>query len=263
MASTSSLLNITDPTIRQPPPGQVRPYPSPTSTGKVPFTVASFNVQSETWYALYGTLNSDAIPLIVLHGGPGATHNYLKTLSLLSTGQYARPVILYDQIGCGNSTRFRERREDDEFWQPQLFIDELNNLVKHLGLRQFDVLGQSWGGMLGAQYATTRPAGLRKLVIADSPTDMTTWVAVANEMRSLLPADVQETLKRCEAEGKTDTEEYEAAVLEFYKWFVCRVDPMPKDFVETMENLKEDDTVYYTMVSPFVRKALDKETFGC
>lgn len=250
MASTSSILNFTDPAIRQPPPGQVRAYPSPTSTGKIPFSVPSHrDVRSETWYALYGNLTSDSVPLIVLHGGPGATHNYLKTLSLLSTGPHARPVILYDQIGCGNSTRFRERREDNSFWQPQLFIDELNNLVAHLSIKTFDVLGQSWGGMLGAQYATTRPAGLRRLVLADSPADMATWVTVANEMRSLLPKDIQETLRRCEDEGKTDSEEYEAAVLEFYKWFVVRVDPMPKEFVETMENLKEDDTVYYTMVS--------------
>lgn len=257
MASPSSLLNITDPTIRQPPPGQVRPYPSPTGTGKVPFTVPSHkDVQSETWYALYGSLSSESTPLIVLHGGPGATHKYLRTLALLSTGPYARPVILYDQIGCGNSTRFRERREDDGFWQPQLFIDELNNLVQYLGIKHFDVLGHSWGGMLGAQYATTRPPGLRKLVIADSPADMTIWVAVANEMRGLLPRDVQETLTMCEKKGKTDSEEYEAAVLEFYKWFVCRVDPTPKEFVETMESLKEDDTVYYTMVSAFVATLL-------
>lgn len=249
MATASSILNITDPRIRQPPPGQVRPYPSPTTTGKIPFTVPSHNVQSETWYALHGTLTPDSIPLIVLHGGPGCTHNYLKTLSLLSTGPHARPVILYDQIGCGNSTRFRDRREDDAFWTPQLFVDELNNLVAHLSLGRFDVLGQSWGGMLAAQYATTRPAGLRRLVISDSPADMATWIAVANEMRKLLPEDVQETLRRCEEEGRTDSEEYERAMLQFYKWFVCRVDPTPKEFAETMESLKEDDTVYFTMVS--------------
>lgn len=207
------------------------------------------NLKSETWYALYGTLSSAIVPLIVLHGGPGATHNYLKTLSLLSIGPPARPVILYDQIGCGNSTRFRERRGDNSFWQPQLFIDELNNLLAHLGIKKFDVLGQSWGGMLGAQYATTRPAGLRKLVISDSPADMATWAAVADEMRRLLPKTVQETLTRCEEEGRTDGEEYEVAVLEYYKWFVVRVDPIPKEFAETLESLKEDDTVYYTMVS--------------
>lgn len=256
MATTRSILNITDSSIRQPPPGQIRPYPLPTTTGKVPFHIKSHNISGETWYALYGSLtenknNPDAVPLVVLHGGPGATHNYLKTLSLLSTGPYTRPVILYDQIGCGNSTRLREYRKDDTLWRPQLFIDELNNLVHHLGIVSggFDVLGQSWGGMLGAQYATTQPPGLRRLVIADSPADMEIWVTVANELRKLLPEETQWTLTRCEEEGRTDSEEYEGAVLQFYKWFVCRVEPMSKEFVETMDNLKEDDTVYYTMVS--------------
>lgn len=106
--------------------------------------------------------------------------------------------------------------------------------------------------MLGAQYATTRPPGLRRLIIADSPADMGTWVAVANELRGLLSGEVQKTLTRCEEEGLTDTEEYETAMLEFYKFFVYRVDPIPKEFAETMENLKEDDTVYYTMVRLFL-----------
>lgn len=158
-------------------------------------------------------------------------------------------MILYDQIGCGNSTRLRSYRNDDTLWQPQLFIDELNNLVSHLGITTFDVLGQSWGGMLGAQYATTQPPGLRRLVIADSPADMGTWGLVANELRKLLPEDVQRTLTRCEEEGTTDSEEYEKAMMPFYKWFVCRVNPMSPEFVETMNNLKEDDTVYYTMAS--------------
>ncbi|KAF2224842.1 Alpha/Beta hydrolase protein [Elsinoe ampelina] len=250
MATKDSLLNITDPSLRQPPPGQTRSYPSPTSTGKVPFDIPKHSTSSETWYALFGKLDSSSIPLIALHGGPGCGHNYLKTLSLLSTGPYARPVILYDQIGCGHSTRFRDRRQDDSFWQPQLFIDELNNLISHLKISQFDLLGQSWGGMLGAQYASLQPKGLRKLVICDSPTDMRTWVAVANQMRALLPKEVQETLTRCEEKGETSSEEYEHAVLEFYKLFVCRVQPFPLEFNETMDNLKDDDTVYFSMNGP-------------
>ncbi|PNS20833.1 hypothetical protein CAC42_2764 [Sphaceloma murrayae] len=250
MTSKDSILNITDPSLRQSPPGQTRSYPSPTTTGRIPFSIPAHSTTSETWYALYGTLTSSSIPLIALHGGPGCGHNYLKTLALLSTGPSARPVILYDQIGCGNSTRFRSRRQDDSFWQPQLFMDELTNLVFSLGISQFDLLGQSWGGMLGAQYASTRPKGLRKLVICDSPADMVTWVAVANQMRALLPRDVQETLTRLEEKGETSSKEYEEAVLEFYKLFVCRVQPFPDEFNETMENLHDDDTVYYTMNGP-------------
>lgn len=251
-AQVSVPLNFTDPSIRQPPPGPVRPYPPPTTTGKVPFYIPSHDIHGETWYALYGRLthNADEVPLVILHGGPGATHKYLKTLSLLSTGPFARPVILYDQIGCGNSTRLRSHRNDNTLWRPELFIDELNNLVEALGIAKwFDVLGQSWGGMLGVQYAATQPPGLRKLVLADTPADMRTWITVAGELRKWLPEDVQETLTRCEQEGRMDSDEYEDAVLEFYKLFVCRVDPKPSEFVELMDSIKEDDTVYYTMVS--------------
>lgn len=261
MASTKApLINITDPAIRQPPPGQVRAYPSPTRTGKVPFSPPSHpDLHLETWYALYGTLTQDSVPLVVLHGGPGAGHNHLKTVSLLSKGPHARPVILYDQVGCGNSTLLPSRRGDDDLWQPELFMAELDNLVRHLlpgpaGTRSFDVLGQSWGGMLAAQYAAARSgdenvAAVRRLVLCDSPSDMPTWTAVANELRGLLPEDVQETLRRCEENGETDGPEYEGAVMEFYKLFVCRVDPISKELLESMEVIRADDTVYYTMVS--------------
>lgn len=250
MASKSSLINITDPSIRQPPPGQTRPYPQPTSTGTIPFTIPSHpGIPAETWYALHGELTSDSTPLIILHGGPGATHNYLKPLAHLATP--SRPVIFYDQLGCGNSTRLRSHRGDNTLWQPSLFIAELHNLLRHLNIEdRFDLLGQSWGGMLAAQFAATQtPKGLRRLVICDSPADMGTWVVVAGQLRGLLPKEVQETLTRCEEEGRTDSEEYERAMLVFYRLFVCRVEPMPTEFAETMENLKEDDTVYFTMVS--------------
>ena len=127
---------------------------------------------------------------------------------------------------------------------------ELDNLKKHLGISTFDLLGQSWGGMLGSQYAATRPSGLRRLCICDSPTDMVTWVKVANEMRALLPADVQETLTRLEAEEKTDTKEYDEAVLAFTERFVVRVKPMPKEYAESEAVIKDDGTVYHTMNGP-------------
>ena len=247
------LLNILpgdDGKVKFPPPGQTRPYPDPTSTGRIPFTTPTDSLKVETWYALYGDLSSKKTPLVVLHGGPGAGHNYLKTLGLLSTGPNARPVILYDQLGCGNSTHLRDRKDDTEFWTPQLFMAELENLKAHLKITTFDLLGQSWGGMLGSQYATTRPAGLRRLCICDSPTDMVQWVQVANEMRALLPKDVQETLTRLEAEKKTDTKEYEEAVLAFTERFVVRVVPMPKEYAESEQVIKDDGTVYHTMNGP-------------
>lgn len=177
-------------------------------------------------------------------------HNYLLPISLLSLAPYNRPVILYDQMGCGKSTHYPEKKGDATFWTPELFIAELNNLTSYFNIPSYDILGQSWGGMLGAQFATTQPKGLRRLVIADSPSDMKTWVAVADALRKQLPEDVQATLTRLEKEDKTDSPEYEAAMMVFYERYVCRVKPFPKELMETLEQVKMDDTVYLTMCVP-------------
>jgi L-proline amide hydrolase len=70
--------------------------------------------------------------------------------------------VFYDQIGGGKSTHIREKRLDTDFWVPELFMAELDNLLVHLGIADdFDLLGQSWGGMLGAMFAVSSfcPAG--------------------------------------------------------------------------------------------------------
>lgn len=237
-------------TVQPQPPGQVRAYPKPTKTGKIPFEYPDTGLKGETYYLLFGDLNSSKTPLICMHGGPGAGHQYLLPIALLSI-DYSIPVILYDQIGCGGSTHFRDKKGDDTFWIPALFMAELDNLKSYFKIEKFDLLGQSWGGMLGGQYAIEKqPKGLNKLIISDSPCDMVTWVKVANELREDLPKDVRETLTRCEKEGKTETEEYEAAVGHYHALHVCRLSPWPKEFMDTTGNLKDDDTVYGTMNGP-------------
>jgi L-proline amide hydrolase len=200
----------------------------------------------QTWYRVTGALESPQPPLIVVHGGPGCTHDYVDSLKhLAATG---RGVIHYDQIGNGKSTHLRDKGAD--FWTVGLFIDELNNLTRHLGLETFDLFGQSWGGMLGAEFAITQPPGLRRLVIADSPADMGTWVAEANRLRAGLPPDVQQALTAHEAAGTTDSAEYEHAVAVFYAHHVCRIQPMPDEVLRTFAAIAEDPTVYHTMNGP-------------
>ncbi|KYG46737.1 hypothetical protein M433DRAFT_187796 [Acidomyces richmondensis BFW] len=232
------------------PPGQERPFPEPTKTGRIPFRYEPTGLEGETFYYIWGELSSKTTPLICLHGGPGATHHYLLPISLVSQ-DYGIPVIMYDQIGCGKSTRFREKKGDVNFWTPQLFMAELDNLKSHFGITDFDLLGQSWGGMLGGQYAIERqPIGLRKLVISNSPADMVTLVHLVNRLRDKLPKNIQETLTCCEKEGKTESVEYQRAVLYYYGLHACRVDPFPVEMMAVLHNLKEDPTVYETMYGP-------------
>jgi L-proline amide hydrolase len=183
---------------------------------------------------------------VILHGGPGAAHNYVDAYKLLA--RRGRAVIHYDQLGCGNSTLLPEKGAD--FWTPKLFIDELENLVDHLGIRAgFHVLGQSWGGMLGAEYGVTRPKGLKSLTIANSPASMRLWVEEANRLRADLPADVQETLTRHEQAGTTDDPAYQEATMRFYERHVCRV-PFPPEVTETFAQIARNPTVYHLMNGP-------------
>jgi L-proline amide hydrolase len=104
--------------------------------------------------------------------------------------------------------------------------------------------------MLGMEHALELPAGLRSLVIADSPASMPLWLAEANRLRGLLPADVQETLLRHEEAGTTDSEEYERAVLAFYERHVCRLVPFPDALQRTFDEIAKDPTVYHAMNGP-------------
>ncbi|KAK3620904.1 hypothetical protein LTR56_023114 [Elasticomyces elasticus] len=233
------------------PPGQERPYPEPTKTGTIPFEYPSTGLKGETYYLVFGDLSSGKRPLICLHGGPGAGHNYILPISLISK-DYDIPVVMYDQVGCGKSTHFPDKKNDGEFWKPEVFMDEFENLCSYLKITEYDLLGQSWGGMLAGSYAIDRqPKGLNKIIISDSPADMITWVSTANRLRKELPKDVQETLTRCEEEEKTDTPEYEEAMMVFLNRYCCRLNPWPEEANATMGNLSDPtQTTYMTMNGP-------------
>lgn len=228
--------------------------------GRAPFAYPTFEKPAETWYQIHGDLSSSARPLVILHGGPGATHLYLTDLVHLNKA-HGRTIILYDQVGCGNSTRFKEKRLNTKFWTVELFVAELNNLLSHLKLTEFDILGHSWGGMLGAEYAIRQndndpSRGLKRLVISNSPASMRLWITSCDEWRALLPREVDETLEKYEKAQDYDAKPYKDAVLEFYKLHVCRarhpdgVQPFPDPVMRMEAALEEDNTVYFTMNGP-------------
>jgi len=200
-----------------------------------------------TWYQVVGDLKSGKTPVMVLHGGPGAAHNYLIPIAEM-IAQTGRAAVLYDQIGCGKSTHLPDAPK--EFWSPELFMEELALLTKHLGIADnYAIIGQSWGGMLGMQFAISQPAGLKALVVADSPASMDVWVREANKLRDQLPKEIQATLLKHEADGTTDDPAYEAAVSVFNDRHVCRI-PQPQCLIDSFSQIGADPTVYHTMNGP-------------
>ncbi|KAJ7902800.1 Alpha/Beta hydrolase protein [Mycena olivaceomarginata] len=150
--------------------------------------------------------NQTQSPLIGLHG-PGMAHDYLIPLGDLFATQ---PIILYDQIGNARSTHFSDPPKPATFWTIDLFVDELENLVKFFGLekRGYYLLGHSWGGILAAEFEVRHPYGLKGIVLSDFLADMGLWGKSNMELMSKFPAHVQEGLKG----GFSDLKKYREAL---------------------------------------------------
>jgi L-proline amide hydrolase len=217
------------------------PSAAPVREGFVPFR------GFRTWYRVVGDLAQPEpakFPLLVLHGGPGATHDYLEPLEeLADTG---RPIIFYDQLGCGNS----DQPNDPSLWSVELFLEELAAVRQELGLDHIHLLGQSWGGMLAMEYALTQPVGLASLILASSLASIPRWIAEANRLRKELPQEVEQTLRHHEEAGTTDEVAYEEAMMVFYQRHVCRLDLRPEPWARTLAKLEANPEVYNTMAGP-------------
>jgi L-proline amide hydrolase len=213
----------------------------PFSKGTIPFR------GHRTWYRVTGDPRSGRPPLVLVHGGPGSTHDYLLCMAELAGTGHA--VVHYDQLGNGGSTHLRDKGAD--FWTPQLFLDELTNLLEQLGIADDYVLfGHSWGGMLAAAHAADRPAGLRGLVVANSPASYPLWLEAMDELRAQLPDGVDAMLRAHEAAGTTDSAEYADGVRVFMEKHVCRTLPWTRDYMATHYEVYNDPTVYLTMNGP-------------
>ncbi|HZQ64996.1 MAG TPA: proline iminopeptidase-family hydrolase [Gaiellaceae bacterium] len=201
---------------------------------------------NETWYRVVGDLHAGPLPVVICHGGPGASHDYVEPIADLSRS--GRGCVLYDQLGCGKSTHLPEAPA--AFWTVQLFKDELSDLTRHLEIAdRYAVVGQSWGGMLAMEHALDHPAGLRAMVVADSPASIPLWVSEANRLRADLPDDVQAALTEHEEAGTTDSPEYQRAMRVFYDRHVCRI-PWPDCVERSFAQIGADPTVYHTMNGP-------------
>lgn len=215
--------------------------PAATLEGLIPFR------EYTTWFRVTGDLSSPKTPLVVAHGGPGCTHDYVVSIAEIANS--GRPVIHYDQLGSGRSTHLRDKGGD--FWTVGLFLEELDNLLEYFGIAdRYFLLGQSWGGMLGAEHAIRQPVGLKALVISNSPASMELWLSEANRLRSELPREIEEVLDFHEAQGTLQDPDYLAAADYFYAQHVCRVVPNPPEVERTNQYMKEDSTVYNVMNGP-------------
>jgi proline-specific peptidase len=193
----------------------------------------------KVWYRIVGT--GKGTPLLVLHGGPGYPSYYLNPLAGLGAD---RPVVFYDQLGCGRS----DQPADTSLYTVQGYVERLGQVRKALGLDKVDLYGHSWGSMLAVDYMLTQPKGVEKLILAGPALSIPRWAHDADSLLTTLPDSIQEVIHKNEAAGTFDSPEYQNAVMAYYMKYVCRLDPWPADLDSTLKGVGE--LVYTYMEGP-------------
>jgi len=205
------------------------------------------------WYQKYDE-GTGRTPLIILHGGPGSSSYSLQDLKAFKE---ERPVILYDQLGCGRS----DRPKDTSLWRIDRFVEELGQLREALNLEEVHILGHSWGTTLAAAYCLKQQKGVKSVIFSSPCLSAPFWEQDQKRNLQKLPIKVQETIKRCEENGMTDSEEFNEAIEIFSQHFVRRI-PRP-EHLQNGEQYRNSE-IYNIMWGPseFTVKG-NLKTFDC
>ena len=156
-----------------------------------------------TWYRVVGDPSGPRAPLLCLHGGPGSTSTYHERLEPLA-GE--RPVVRYDQLGCG-----RSERSANATWTLDLFRAEVDAVREELGLERIHLLGTSWGGMLALEHALARPGTLASLVLSSTLASAEQWTGEVRKLRDAMPPEVVAAFDEADATEHWDGPAWNAA----------------------------------------------------
>ncbi len=175
----------------------------------------------KVWYKILGQ-EKPGVPLLVLHGGPGASHHYLEPIADLAD---ERPVIFYDQLGCGNS----DNPNDTALWTIERFVNELQQVIHFLALDKVHILGQSWGAALAVEYVISQqPQGVTSLILSGPLLSASRWIRDQRAYIEELPEDAKKAILHAEESGVYDSDEYQQAMMVFYQKHLCRLDEWPE-----------------------------------
>ena len=159
-------------------------------------------LEYQTYYRIVGEASEKA-PLLLLHGGPGSTHNYFELLDDLSLDN--RQIIMYDQLGCGLSSM----PDKPELWTAKTWLNELIALRDYLNLETVHILGQSWGGMLLINYlCDTKPTGVKSAILSSTLSSAELWKEEQHRLIKLMDKKDQEAIEKAERTNDFSSEDY-------------------------------------------------------
>jgi proline iminopeptidase len=189
-------------------------------------------------------IGNSAVKMLTLHGGPGCTHEYFECFEDFLP-QVGIEFYYYDQLG----SVYSDQPKDTSLWTVDRFREEVEQVRVGLGLDDFYLYGQSWGGMLGIEYALKYQRHLKALIISNMTASIPSYVKHINELRQKFPREIIEILEKYEAKEDYSAQEYQDVMFnQLYLKHLCRINPWPEPLQRTFRNLSTQ--VYNTMQGP-------------
>jgi proline iminopeptidase len=181
-------------------------------------------------------LGQGHIKVLVLHGGPGFSHEYLEALESFLPDAGIE-MYYYDQLGCNNS----DNPDDDSLWTLPRYLEEVEEVRRGLGLDNFVLYGHSWGGMLAIEYALKYQQHLRGVIISNMTAGIQSYLKRTGSLKAqLLSPQSLEKMNALEAAQDYDSPEYERIMMEdLYPQMICRTKPWPEPVSRAFRHANE------------------------
>ena len=177
------------------------------------------------YYKIVGD-NKTQTPLITVHGGPGIPHNCLEVLNPIAKD---RPVVYYDQLGCGKSDRIT----DNKLLKISRFVNRLGELIKYLGYKKIYLLGHSFGGALATKYTLEHPGIVKGLILVSPYISAAQWNFDQMQIIQKMPKKMRLAIILAEISAKKNSKEYKKALAFYLKNHISRMDKVPHCWVES------------------------------
>ncbi|MFD2201742.1 proline iminopeptidase-family hydrolase [Shivajiella indica] len=191
------------------------------------------------WYEVFG--NGPEAPVLLLHGGPGGTSFGFEPLKEMG---YNGPIIFWEQLGSGRS----DALTDTSLMTIENYVDQVERLRKHLGLKDFILYGHSWGTMLGMDYYLAYPDEVKAIIFSSPLFSTDLWIADADTLIATLPDSVQQVIRYHESIGEYEHPDYQEATKLYYSLYVTRKERPKMD--RSHLNLASGANVYLYMWGP-------------
>ena len=191
--------------------------------------------------------NNPRIKVLLLHGGPASTHQYMECFESFFPKEGIE-FYEYDQLGCGNS----DKPTDTSLWVLDRFVEEVEQVRQAIGAdsTNFYILGNSWGGILGMQYALKYQSNMKSLIVANMMASCPEYGKYAEEvLAKQMDPKVLAEIKAIEAKGDFNNPRYmELLTPNFYNEHLCRLDPWPEPVTRSFASTNQ--TIYVMMQGP-------------